>query len=262
MNTGMKVARYQARNVLRARALIGYALFFLVATVGLVRMGGGVERVLPSLASLMLFSVPLVCLAFTTVSLYDARAFNELLLSQPVSRRVLFRGLYAGLTLPLAAAFVLGVGGPLLLAGGAAAVSGPSLLILGSGVLLTAVFVALGFVVAFSIQDAARGLAAALVLWLGLTVVYDGLVLLASHTFAAYPLERPMLLAMVLNPVDLARLLSLMALDASMLLGYTGAVFRDFFGGVWGVLATTVALGAWVAVPYALARRRFSRMDF
>jgi Cu-processing system permease protein len=150
----------------------------------------------------------------------------------------------------------------LLLSGGAVAWSGPVLLILGSGVLLTAVFVALGFVVAFSIQDAARGLAAALVLWLGLTVVYDGLVLLASHSFAAYPLERPMLMAMVLNPVDLARLLSLMALDASMLLGYTGAVFRDFFSGASGVLATLVALGAWVAVPYALARRRFSRMDF
>ena len=67
---------------------------------------------------------------------------------------------------------------------------------------------------------------------------------------------------MVLNPVDLARLLSLTALDASMLLGYTGAVFRDFFGSAWGLAAAMAGLGFWVAAPYRLALYRFTRMDF
>ena len=105
-------------------------------------------------------------------------------------------------------------------------------------------------------------LAAALVVWLGLTLVYDGVILLASHTFAAYPLERPMLAAMLLNPVDLARVMILMAVDASALLGYTGAVFEDFFGGFWGISAAVASLLGWVALPYALALRRFRRMDF
>jgi Cu-processing system permease protein len=262
MSRSTKIAKYQARNVFRARALLGYALFFLVATTGLIRMGGGVERVLPSLSSLMLLTVPLVSLVFTTVALYEARAFNELLLSQPVGRGVLFRGLYAGLSLPLAAAFLVGAGAPLVAVAGADAIRGPALLILAAGALLTGVFVAIGFLVAFSVGDAARGLGAALLVWLTLTVVYDGLVLWASHLFSAYPLERPMLAAMVLNPVDLARLLSLTALDASMLLGYTGAVFRDFFGSALGIAAATFALGLWVVAPYRLARRRFSRMDF
>jgi hypothetical protein len=39
MNTWTKVLRYEMRNVLRARALLGYGLFFLAATTGLVRMG-------------------------------------------------------------------------------------------------------------------------------------------------------------------------------------------------------------------------------
>jgi Cu-processing system permease protein len=124
------------------------------------------------------------------------------------------------------------------------------------------VFTALGFVVAFSVSDAARGLAVALVLWLGVTLVYDGLVLVASHALIAYPMERPMLAAMVLNPVDLARVMILMAVDASALLGYTGAVFEDFFGGTWGLVAAGASLVAWVAVPYALALRLFRRMDF
>jgi Cu-processing system permease protein len=262
MNVWMKVTRYEIRNVVRARALLGYGLFFLVASAGLVRMGGGVERVLPSLSNLILLTVPLVSVVVTTIFLYDGRAFNELLLSQPVGRDDLFKGLYLGLALPLAGAFAVGAGLPLLAAGGFAAAPGPVAVILGAGILLTAVFVGLGFLVAFSLKDAAKGLGVALLLWLLLTVVYDGAVLWASHVLAAYPLEKPMLAAMVLNPVDLARLMSLMAVDASVLLGYTGAVFQDFFGGPLGVGVSTGALAGWVVLPYLGALRRFRQMDF
>lgn len=262
MGTTGKVVRYEIRNVLRGKVLLGYGVFFFATTLGLVRLGGGVERALPSLANVVLLAVPLVCLLVATAFLYDGRAFTELLLSHPVGRHHLFRGLYLGLVLPLAVMFVLGVGLPLAIAGGLRTAPGPLALLLASGVLLTAVFTAAGFVVAFSVADAARGLAAALVLWLALTLVYDGVVLIASHTFAAWPLERPMLAAMVLNPVDLARVMILMAVDASALLGYTGAVFEDFFGGAWGLVAAAASLAAWVALPYAVALRRFRRMDF
>ncbi|UCC23810.1 MAG: ABC transporter permease [Gemmatimonadales bacterium] len=261
MNTWTKVLRYEMRNVLRARALLGYGLFFLAATTGLVRMGGGVERVLPSLSNLILLTVPLVSLVVTTVFLYEGRAFNELLLSQPVGRKELFRGLFMGLTLPLAGVFVVGTGLPLLASGGFSTAAGPVALTLGSGIALTAVFVALGFLVAFSVKEAARGLGVALLVWLGLTVVYDGVVLLASHNLSAYPLETPMLAAMILNPVDLARMVSLMAVDASVLMGYTGAVFQDFFGGWTGIVIATAALAGWVLLPYLGALRRFGRMD-
>lgn len=262
MGATLKVLRYEFRNVVRGRVLLGYGLFFLAATLGLVRLGGGVERALPSLANVVLLAVPLVSLLVTTVFLYEGRAFTELLLSHPVGRGELFRGLYLGLVLPLAGVFLLSVGGPLVLFGGVQAAPTSVALLLASGLLLTAVFTALGFAVAFTLGDAARGLGAALVLWLGVTLVYDGIVLLASHGLAAYPLERTMLAAMVLNPVDLARVMILMALDASALMGYTGAVFQDFFGGRWGLLAAIASLGAWVALPYAVALRRFRRMDF
>ncbi|HKJ02588.1 MAG TPA: ABC transporter permease subunit [Longimicrobiales bacterium] len=262
MNRTVKVVRYEVQNVLRSKALVAYGLFFFGTTLGLIRLGGGVERALPSLANVVLLAVPLVSLLITTVFLYDGRAFTELLLSHPVARPTLFGGLYLGLALPLSAMFVLGVGVPMALFGGFGEGAASALLVVGAGALLTAVFTALGFWVAFSVGEAARGLAAALILWLAFTLVYDGVVLIASHTLAAYPLERPMLAAMVLNPVDLARVMILMAVDASALLGYTGAVFQDFFGGGWGVLTAGASLVAWVAVPYALALRRFRRMDF
>lgn len=262
MNRSLKVFRYQLRDVLRSRVIVGYGALFLLATIGLIRLGGGVERALPSLANLTLLAAPLVSLLVTVVFLGNGRAFTELLLSQPVGRGQLLAGLYMGLALPLVGLFLVGAGVPLALFGGPSVLGGPALLLLLSGGLLTAAFTALGFAVVYTFDDATRSFAAALVLWLGLTIVYDGVVLTASHALAAYPLEKPMLAAMALNPVDLARVLMLMAVDASVLLGYTGAVFQDFFGSVWGLAVALASMGAWIVLPYLVALRRFRRMDF
>jgi Cu-processing system permease protein len=148
-----------------------------------------------------------------------------------------------------------------LLAGGPLGSVGPLALILAAGVLLTAVFTALAFLVAVTVADATRGLGLALLAWLALTVLYDGLVLLAASVWASWPLERPMLALMVLNPVDLARVLVLLALDASALMGYTGAVFERFFGSGLGMAAALLSLAAWIAAPWLLALRRFRAKD-
>lgn len=261
MSAVRKVFRYQLCNVIRGRAVLGYALFFALVTLGLLRFGGGLERALPSLASVVLLAVPLVSIVVGTVFVYEGRAFAELVLSHPVGRRALFTGQWLGLTLPLAAAFLLGAGVPLLATGVPAASTGAVLLVLAAGVLLTAVFTALAFLVAVHVSDATRGLGAALLVWLGLTVVYDGLVLLAAGAFAAHPLERPLLVLMLLNPVDLARVLVLMALDAAALMGYTGAVFQRFFGSGAGMAAALASLAVWIAGPFLLASRRFRHKD-
>ena len=45
-----------------------------------------------------------------------------------------------------------------------------------------------------------------------------------------YPMEKPMIGLSALNPIDLSRILILLQLDVSAMMGYTGAVFEDFFG--------------------------------
>ena len=107
-----------------------------------------------------------------------------------------------------------------------------------------------------------RGLGAAVGLWLALTLLYDGLVLLAAFALADYPLERPMLALMLANPVDLARVLLLLRLDVSAPMGYTGAVFERFFGSAGGAALAAGALALWVAVPAMLGARAFRRKDF
>ena len=261
LGAAARVALYQMRDVARSRWLIAYTLFFLLLTDALFRFGGGGSRTLLSMVDIVLFIVPLVTIVFGTMYLYNAREFTELILAQPVRRRAVFGGLYAGLVVPLATGFVVGTGLPFLLHGtGDAAATLAA--VLGIGVLLTFVFGALALLIAIRADDRLTGLGIAIGVWLVSAVVYDGLVLLVVSIFADYPLERPMLGAMLANPVDLARVVLLLRFDVAALLGYTGAVFAQFFGGAKGTAIAAGALAVWVAVPLALAARAFTRKDF
>ena len=60
------------------------------------------------------------------------------------------------------------------------------------------------------IEDRVRGLVVAILVWLVFSVIYDAVVLLLANRFSEYPLEEPLLVLTVLNPVDLARVLLLL----------------------------------------------------
>jgi Cu-processing system permease protein len=259
----LRIARAQMRDVIRGRWFLAYLGFVILLTDGLSRFGGDPSRAMLSLMDVMLLVVPLVTIVFATMYFYQAREFVELLLSQPVRRRAVFSGLYLGLMVPLAGVWTLGVGIPLLIhgtAGGSERVTLGALILV--GVALTLVFGALGLLVAVRTEDRLRGLGVALGVWLLTAVVYDGLVLLLVSTLANYPLERPMLGLMLANPVDLGRVLLLLRFDISALLGYTGAVFQQFFGGVRGAGIGAAALLLWICLPLMLAARSFTRKDF
>lgn len=261
MTTAGKVLRYGACNLLRSWWVPGYAAVFLLLTEAILRFGGAGPRAVASLLNVVLIVIPLVSAVMGTLFLSGSREFILLLLAQPVGRRSLFAGLYLGVALPLAGAFLLGVGLPVLLRGGAAlGVAGLALAV--TGVLLTFVFTALAFFAAARSEDRARALGTALLGWFAATVLYDGLVLFVVAAFSDYPLETPMLVLTLLNPVDLARVLLLLTFDVAALMGYTGAVFERFFGSGLGVLTALGALLGWTALPFVAGLRGFSRKDF
>ena len=263
MNSAGKVLRFQLHDLVRNRWLLGYTVVLMSLTAALLWLGGGGERAIVSLLDVVLILVPLASVMFGTLYLYNAREFIELLLAQPVGRPAMFAGLYAGLTAPLVCGFSLGVGLPLLVS--SATVSIPArafLILLATGVLLTLIFTAVAFLLALRFEDRARGLGAALAVWLCFAVLYDGLVLLVVLAFGDYPLESPLLALTMLNPVDLGRVLLLLQFDIAALMGYTGAVFQRFFGGTLGMATATLALLTWVILPLALGLRWFRRRDF
>lgn len=263
MRTIAKVFWSQLRNVLRSRWILGYGLLLFGLTFLLLRFGGSGERAVLSLLNVVLLLLPLVSVVFGTLYVYNAREFIEMLLAQPVGRGALFAGLFGGLVGPLCAAFLLGVGLPLAVVGRGGPGFGVQLLtLLTTGVLLTLVFTAFALCVATLIEDRAWGLGLALVVWLLTTLVYDGGVLLVASAFSAYPLEGPLLVLLFLNPVDLARVLLLLQLDVSALMGYTGAVYERFFAAGVGSLLALGMLLVCAAVPLGLGYRWFLRKDF
>jgi Cu-processing system permease protein len=263
MNIAGKILKHEVINLRRSRWVLGYVLLLLLLTDALLRFGGGGPRAVVSLLNVVLILVPLVGLIFGTMYLYGAREFIELLLAQPIGRGSLFVGLYAGLAIPLAGAFLLGVGLPFTWAPAAEGGVVASLtMLLITGVLLTLAFTAVAFLISLSVEDRAKGLGFAMLLWLAATALYDAFLVLIITALPDYRLEAPLIGLTLLNPIDLGRMLLLLQLDTAALMGYTGAVFERFFGSVVGVAVAGGSLVAWVVIPLAVGFTRFRTKDF
>ncbi|RMH72788.1 MAG: hypothetical protein D6675_03840 [Gemmatimonadetes bacterium] len=257
----IKVIKYEFHDIFRSKWLIAYLLFFLMVTDTLFRFGGGGNRVILSLMNLVIFVIPLISILFGTMYLYHSQEFIKLLLSHPIHRRSLFAGMYLGLAIPLSLSFWLGVSIPF-----AYHDDGSNLMALGmllmSGVFLTLIFTALAFLTAAILSDKTKGFGVAILVWLFFVVIYDGLILLTVFIFADYPLEQPLIILSLFNPIDLARILMLLSLDISALMGYTGAVFNKFLGSTWGMALSIFCLALWSILPYIAASRQFQDEDF
>ena len=257
------VFRAQLREVSRNRWVWAYGAALALITEALLRMGGTGPRALTSLLNVVLLVVPLVTTVFGVVYWHAAREFTELLLAQPIGRGRLWRGLYLGLALPLAATFAIGLSVPLVLHRAIDASSiGLLVAFVGTGVALTATFAALALWIAVRTDDRLRALGTALGIWFGITVVYDALIVWATTALTAWPLERALLAAMFANPVDLARTVLVMQVDGAALMGYTGAVLTRLLGGATGATVLLIAMTLWIALPALAARRAFLRRDF
>ncbi|MDX1671101.1 MAG: ABC transporter permease subunit [Balneolaceae bacterium] len=260
----LTILGYQWKDLLRGKWIIGYSLIFLLLTDAMVRFGGGGPKAMLSIANIMLLFIPLVSMIYGVLFLYQSREFIELLLSQPLKRKTLYWGLYGGLALPLAVAYLVGVGLPmsyfgLLFTADAAGI----LLVLGLGTILTLVFVGIGFLFGLHFYDnRVKGLGFTLLVWLLLAVLYDGIILMVVSLFGDYPLEKVILGLSMVNPIDLSRIVVLLEYQISALMGYTGAVFNRFFGSSLGVIVAAGCLMLWVSLPAWRGMKLFNKKDF
>jgi Cu-processing system permease protein len=263
MSVTSRVLGSHLRNVARSRWIPWYTGLLAAITALLIYFGGDGARALLSLVNLVLLLLPLVSVVFGALYVYQAREFIELLLAQPVGRGSVYVGVFGGLFIPLAASLVIGVGVPVgIVAIQDSAALRPLVFLLAAGVSLTAVFTAFAVCVAVLVDDRARGLGLALFVWLACTVLYDGLILAVISVLRSYPLEMPVLILTMFNPVDLARIVLLLTFDISALLGYTGTIYERMFGSAAGIAISFVMLAVCVAVPLGFGYRWFRRKDF
>jgi Cu-processing system permease protein len=234
-----------------------YTLFLLATSLSLFGLEDNANKGLLSLLNIVLIIVPLFSLLFSTIYIYNSAEFIELLVSQPLQRKNIWLSFSIGLALSLSLSFITGIGVPVLFF----QFNAIGFLLLIVGILLSIIFVAIALWAAVQIRDKAKGIGMAILLWMYFSLLFDGFVLFLLFQFSDYPLEKPMILVSALNPIDLGRILILLKLDISAMMGYTGAIFKDFFGTIAGVAIAFMTLALWIAIPLYYSTRKFNRKD-
>lgn len=252
-----KIIKYVIIDILRNKIVLAYTVFLLLLSLSIFNLEDNSAKGILSLLNIVLIIVPLVSILFASIYVYNSAEFLELLVSQPLKRNSIWLSIFIGLAYSLTLAFFIGVGIPVLLY----ELSATGITMLLVGLLLTVIFVAIAMLATVNTRDKAKGIGVAVLLWLYFSVLFDGLVLFLLFQFADYPLEKAMIGISALNPIDLSRILVLLKMDVSALMGYTGAVFKDFFGTTIGLVIAILVLVFWSIMPVWLSVRKFNRKD-
>lgn len=244
-------------DILKNKIVLGYTLILALLSWSSFGLEDNSAKGLLTILNVILFTVPLVSVLFSTIYLYNSSEFIELLLSQPIKRKKIWLSLFLGLSLSMVLAFFVGAGIPLL-------VNAPDtvgFMMILVGCLISVIFVALAFLSSIMTRDKAKGIGISIMSWLYFALLFDGIVLFLLFQFVDYPIEKAMVAITALSPIDLARIQILLHLDQSAMMGYTGAIFKDFFGTAMGLALSFLLLVLWIAIPFFISLRKFNKKD-
>lgn len=252
-----KIIKYVIIDILRSKVVVVYSFCLFIISLMLFGLEENTTKGLLGLLNILLIIIPMVSIVFATMYMYNSAEFIELLVSQPLKRTSIWLSLFFGISFSLALAYILGCGIPLLFF----VPNSTGVIMFIIGVILTIVFIAIAMLAAVMTRDKARGIGVAILLWVYFSLLFDGIVLFLVFQFADYPMEKPMIFISTLNPIDLGRILILLKMDVSALMGYTGAVFQQFFGTLWGQMMSFLAMFLWIVVPVWMSARKFNHKD-
>lgn len=251
------IIKYVLLDLLRNKTILVYTFILAVLAVSVLSMSGNSSKGLLSLLNITLLFVPIISILFATIYFFNSIEFIELLLAQPIKRKTMILAEYTGVAVALSIAYLAGVGLPVILLNYSLA----SLTLLVSGLFLTLIFTALALLVFVLFKDKTKGIGAAIIAALFFTLLFDGLLLSFIYSFNDYPIDKPLLGFISLNPVDLARIFVLLQLDVAVMMGYSGALFKEFLGSVIGSFYTIACMIIWILIPAVVSVRRFKKKD-
>lgn len=253
----LRITKYVLADILRNKTLIIYTLLLFLLSFSVFSLEDNPTKGVLSILNLLLIIVPLISSIFTTIYIYNSAEFVELLVSQPIKRSSIWTSLYFGLATSLSLAFIIGAGIVTLIY----QPDSTGLFLVICGVLLSLIFSAVAMLTSVYNRDKAKGVGASILTWLYFSLLFDGLLVFLLFQFSDYPIEKAMLFLSMLNPIDLARILILLKLDVSALMGYTGALFRSFFGNEYGQSISFFVLILWFLIPLILSLKKFKNKD-
>lgn len=253
----IRVLKYVALDILKNKIIIAYTIMLALFAWSAFSLEDNESKGVLTVLNIVLLTVPLVSILFSTIYIYNSSEFIELLISNPVNRGMVWKALFIGLSLSMVTAYIVGVGIPLLLFANFAT----AIMMVATGIMLSMIFVSVAFLCSMFTRDKAKGIGVSIMLWLYFALLFDGIVLFLFFQFADYPIEKIVVILSALSPVDLSRILILLKLDVSAMLGFSGAIFQNYFGNNWGLVLSFALLGLWIAVPFAISLRKFKKKD-
>ncbi len=252
-----KIIKIIFLDILKSKIIIAYTIMLAILSWSSFVLEDNSSKGLLTALNVILFTVPLVSILFSTIYVYNSSEFIEMLLSQPVKRKKIWIGLFSGLSLSLILAFLIGSGIPLLIYSPDKV--GIMMIVMGS--LISVVFTSLACLSSILTRDKAKGIGIAIMLWLYFALLFDGIVLFLLFQLSEYPIENAMVAVTTLNPIDLARIQILLQLDVSAMMGYSGAVFKKVLGTSTGLIISFVLLCLWFIVPFWISLKKFIKRD-
>ena len=236
------IAKQEARIGFRNRWTVLFAAVFgllslTISYFGLVTQAStgfqSFERTVASLLSLVLYLVPIVSLSMATLSFTGEPGSSELLFSQPVTRLDVLLGKLIGLLLSISTAILFGFGLSGAIIASQIGAEGFSIFASFGAVtlLLAAAFLAIGALVAVLAVKRTKALGAALLVWFFFVLFYDLLIVGGAFLLKERTANQFIFLSLFGNPVDAARVASLIAVGDPTIFGAAGAMLTKFLGG-------------------------------
>ena len=259
----LKILKYSFFDLIRSRWSYVYLIFYFLLSVVLLFLNPSLSKAILTLMNVIILLVPLIGTIFGVMYYYNSKEFTELLLALPIKRSSIFLGQFFGVAISLSLSLILGLGIPFIIYGlfNSTAIWEFSLLIL-LGTFLSFIFSGISYYIALSNENRIKGFGFAILVWLFMAVIYDGIFLIALNMFSDYPLDKFALIASLSNPIDLSRVMMLLRLDISALLGYTGALFKNFFGSNMGSIIAFCILMVWTILPITALKMKSAKKDF
>jgi Cu-processing system permease protein len=265
MNAVTTIAAREVRDAVRSRWLMVYAVAFAGLALAISYLGernlGSIgfenfSRTTASLLNLCLLLAPLVSLTLGGGSIAGDRENGRLayLLAQPIERWELLMGRFAGLVLAVGISTILGFG----IAGVVISFFATSLdvstyaLLVGLVLGLVAIMTGLGLLASVVAGSRVQALGIALLVWFFVVIVFD--LILIGMVSAADVEGRTLLFALMLNPVEIVRVLAIIHLEPDLqVLGPFGSYLLETTGTTGATAVLSGALAVWLVTPVAIA---------
>ncbi|MBE8221953.1 MAG: ABC transporter permease subunit [Bdellovibrionales bacterium] len=262
-NTIIKVLQFEFYENLRNKWVFYYSGLFFILTYLIIRFGGAQPlQASGSLLSLVILLVPIFSLIFGSVSFIETLGFMELMAAQPVKRSSIYIGKCLGLSISLSMSFLLGMGLAIILSLSHSDKGlGTIIMLLVLGVMLSFVFVSFAFLLANLSNKKEIVLGLVLTIWFYFFILHDLIMFGVVVSFGDYPLEWLILTMSALNPIDLSRVIITLHMDLSSLMGASGALIYNFFGGAKGIVLGMSMLCLWFTAPLLIGIKIFNKRN-